>query len=269
MRVSPYALFLVFGVALLAPVSVSYADPFHADEFVEGPTAPGKWGGTATGTPGGTVTWSLMGAGVDLTLEEGTPMSSVALSSFMPSGFLAAITAAFNAWSAVADIQFAMIADGGESFNADGTSGYIRIGGHTFDGPGGVLAHGYYPPANGNTAAGDIHFDSAELWTIGFGGSGFDIFQVMAHEIGHAIGLGHSAVANSLMNSGYTEAFSGPQADDIAGAQFLYGAPQSLSDPPADEEPPAFAPQAVPEPSTLLLLGGGVAVLVRLRRRAH
>ncbi|MBF0612951.1 MAG: matrixin family metalloprotease, partial [Magnetococcales bacterium] len=48
-------------------------------------------------------------------------------------------------------------------------------------------------------------------------------FQVAAHEIGHALGLDHTAVANSLMNPFYSEAFSGPQADDIQGIQALYG----------------------------------------------
>ena len=41
-----------------------------------------------------------------------------------------------------------------------------------FDGVFGVLAHGFYPPANGNSAAGDIHFDVGGTWRVGFSGSG-------------------------------------------------------------------------------------------------
>lgn len=199
---------------------------------VLGPTSPGKWGPPAMGT-GATVTWSLMGTG--LATDNGP---SSALASFMPAGFKNAILAAFSAWSAVADLTFIEVADSGLAFNDPGaTAGDIRITGHAFDGPSGVLAHGYFPPANGSTAAGDIHFDTAETWKLGFGGPGIDIFTVMAHELGHALGLSHTGVANSLMNPFYTEAFSGPQADDIAGMQSIYS--------PANT--------SVPEPQTILL----------------
>lgn len=220
------------------------------EDFVLGPTTPGKWGPPVMGT-GATVTWSLMGSGLGTDAGAGT---SVDLSAFMPAGFHAAITAAFAAWSAVADITFIEVADPGFDWNSglDGASD-IRITGHAFDGAGGVLAHGYYPPANGSTAAGDIHFDTAELWKIGFGGPGFDIFQVAAHEIGHAIGLDHTGVPASLMNPFYTEAFSGVQADDAAGAAFIYG--------------PAPVGPAIPEPATAVLFLIGAAAVPFARRR--
>ncbi len=83
----------------------------------------------------------------------------------------------------------------------------------------------HVPPANGVSAAGDIHLDSDELWKIGFGGAGFDIFTVLTHEIGHAIGLGHELTETALMNPFYSEAFSGLKPDDIAGARFIYNIP--------------------------------------------
>ena len=220
------------------------AAPMAASAYVLGPTSPGKWGSPVFGT-GATVTWSYMASGVDCSADGGGVCSSFA--SFMPVGFEAAVNAAFAAWASVADLTFMQIADGGEAFNAPGTSGDIRLGGHAFDGPSGTLAHGYYPPVNGDTAAGDIHFDTAESWKLGWGGPGFNIYQVLSHELGHALGLDHTAVPNSLMNPFYTEAFMGPQADDIAGMQYIYG--------------------PVPEPSTWALFAIGVAALSLSRRR--
>ena len=227
-----------------------------ASAFVLGPTTPGKWGSPVFGT-GATVTYSYMATGVSMGSDPGGPNVDIrTLSGLGAATWEAQISAAFAAWSAVANITFVQVADDGAAFNTATTSGDIRIGAHAFDGPNGTLAHGFYPPTNGSTAAGDIHFDSAELWKAGFGGPGFDIFTVMAHEIGHAIGLDHTGVANSLMNSSYTEAFSGLQADDIAGAQFIYGARQA--------QPPTGAPDAG---SSLALLGLALLGLGALRRR--
>jgi hypothetical protein len=187
---------------------------------------------------------------------EGAGCVISSLADFMPAGFLTQIQNAFAAWAAVANLTFVQVADSGVgcAFNAAGCGGDIRIGGHAFDGPNGVLAHGFYPPANGNTAAGDIHFDSADLWKLGLGGPGFNIFQVMAHELGHALGLDHTGVANSLMNPFYTEAFLGPQADDIAGMRFIYG---RQVDPPG-----------IPEPGSIVLVGTGAMLLALWRRKS-
>jgi Matrixin/PEP-CTERM motif len=170
----------------------------------------------------------------------------------MPAGYMSEITAALNAWSSVANLTFTMVIDDGAAVNAATTSGQLRFGGHAFGGAGGTLAHGFYPPINGSSIAGDMHFDTADTWKTSFGGSGFSLFQVTAHELGHALGLYHTEVANSLMNEYYTEAFSGPQADDIAGMQYLYG-----------------AAVAVPEPGTWAMMGLGLAALATRRRRVR
>ena len=61
---------------------------------------------------------------------------------------------------------------------------------YPFDGPGGMLAHTFYPaPPNSEPIAGDMHFDADEDWHVG---TGIDLFTVALHEAGHALGLGHS-----------------------------------------------------------------------------
>ena len=58
-----------------------------------------------------------------------------------------------------------------------------------FDGPGGVLAHTYYP-----LHGGDVHMDNEEDWVVqpSFWSGGTHLRLVSAHEIGHALGLPHS-----------------------------------------------------------------------------
>jgi hypothetical protein len=48
---------------------------------------------------------------------------------------------------------------------------------------------------------------------------------VAAHEIGHALGLNHTTVANSLMNASYTGSHRFLGQDDINGIRSIYGLP--------------------------------------------
>jgi len=59
---------------------------------------------------------------------------------------------------------------------------------YPFDGPGGVLAHTFYPvPVNPETIAGDMHLDADEAWHVG---SDIAIYSVALHEAGHAVVAG-------------------------------------------------------------------------------
>ncbi len=217
------------------------------------PSPPTKWGDPTLGTSA-SVTWSLVGDGTACASWHcsGT-ISSPA--SFMPAGYKNEIQRAFDAWESVAGINFVEVSDSGDDFAAPGAQGNIRIGGHYIDGvdpTGNTLAHAFLPPDHSSSSAGgDIHFDSGDTWTIG-GGSGIDIFSVALHEIGHAIGLDHSADQDAVMYKFYSSPYSGLDEDDINGAVALYGAP---------------APVPLPAAAWLMLSGLGALFGFAGRRR--
>ncbi|NOZ38725.1 MAG: matrixin family metalloprotease [Planctomycetes bacterium] len=155
--------------------------------------------------------------------------------------------AAFDVWAAAANItNLGQVTDGGSSALAGGLEstgsqlGDIRVAGYQFGASPtqfGVLAHAYIPltealagPGNGGTIGGDIHFDTAELWSDDendtLSDQDIDFFTVALHELGHSLGLGHSSVAGSVMVANYTGGRRTLGPDDIAGIQAIYGVPE-------------------------------------------
>ncbi|KAJ7309009.1 hypothetical protein JRQ81_008294 [Phrynocephalus forsythii] len=130
-----------------------------------------------------------------------------------------AVRAAFDLWSNVSSLVF---------WETEGDLADIRLtffhGDHNdgadnaFDGPGGALAHAFFP------RRGEAHFDKDERWSLG-ARKGRNLFVVVAHEIGHTLGLEHSPVRNALMSPYYkklTKDFV-LNWDDILAIQNLYG----------------------------------------------
>ncbi len=281
---------LVLAVASLICTMPAWA--FSVYPF--GVNQASKWGSNTIGTPGGVVTWSLMpdGTSLDASVPSYIQGTSNLTGVFNQVGGQAAavamIQSAFNSWSAVANVQFSYVSDNGTPFGAPYAAnqqiGDIRFG--AFDFGSSNAGIGFPPPPNGGTTLeGDVILNSNpfisyyvapgnqgdpyNLYPPGGGLYRNDFQGLVAHEIGHALGMGHSTDPGALM-CGYVNAnFDGsqcayadpnhtgqapinriPGSDDIAGIQHLYG----------------VAPVPIPD-SWILMLSGLALIAWRLRRQ--
>jgi hypothetical protein len=124
--------------------------------------------------------------------------------------------------------------------------------GYPFDGPGGVLAHTFYPaPPNPEPIAGDMHLDDSESWHAG---ANTDVFSVALHELGHALGLGHSDNPSDVMYP-YYRMVSTLAAGDKAAIVTLYAAQSGAAPPAATPTPPSATPPGTKDttPPTLVI----------------
>ncbi|XP_015979282.1 matrix metalloproteinase-28 isoform X2 [Rousettus aegyptiacus] len=137
-----------------------------------------------------------------------------------------AVHAAFQLWSNVSALEFWEAPATGPAdirltfFQGDHNDGLSNA----FDGPGGALAHAFLP------RRGEAHFDRDERWSLSRR-RGRNLFVVLAHEIGHTLGLTHSPAPRALMAPYYKRL--GRDAllswDDVLAVQTLYGKPQGGS----------------------------------------
>jgi hypothetical protein len=137
------------------------------------------------------------------------------------------ILKAAQTWAAQTNINFAVVPDNGAAqgsgVDEQGNPGFgdIRIGGYNF-GSGGAIAETYMPPpVNNFDIAGDVAFNTADKFGVN---AYYDLLTVATHEIGHALGLGESnAYPQAVEWPVYNCVKTTLSADDIAGAQYLYG----------------------------------------------
>ncbi len=147
-------------------------------------------------------------------------------------------TLALQTWANVSTLNFYQVSDDGSPSHTLGLAqgdprfGDIRLGVAPLGSS--VLGSTWYP--NGIALGGNITLNSNGTFAIG---SFPDLFMVLRHEVGHALGLRHSSVDGSVMRTAWVDSL---HDDDIAGIQFLYGIP-------------------IPEPPTLALLLFGFVCL--------
>ncbi len=107
-----------------------------------------------------------------------------------------------------------------------------------FDGAGGTLGHSFFP---GTQQAGEIHLCSAESWTLSPIEDGFDLFTVILHELGHALGLEHSIEESAVMAPSYAAAgFMALTQTDVDAIRVLYGSADGSITPIANPRPGDF-----------------------------
>ena len=132
--------------------------------------------------------------------------------------FTDACMEAFGRWSEVCDLVFTP--------TDDPNSAQFVIFTHQFDGPSGILADCMFPSPGLRQQ--DMRLDPSEKWD-----TQIDLRAVLAHEMGHGIGIAHlpSMPPPDLMQPVYDPAVTHPQEAESAIARKLYGRPQATPAP--------------------------------------
>jgi hypothetical protein len=212
-------------------------DQLNGQQFFNG----NRWAG-AQGSPI-TLRWSFVPDGLFISGGVGEPGSPSNLFAQLDADFagqggrttwVSRFQACFDRWQQISGVTFTRVTSGGNDWD-DGaawgaagaaTRGDIRISMHPIDGGGpGTLGYTQFP------SGGDMVIDSDDAW-----GNSTNLNRLLRnmvmHELGHALGIGHVCSSNSgqLMEPFLATGFDGPQHDDIRAVERHYGDPYEADD---------------------------------------
>lgn len=175
-----------------------------------------KWGNLAVSAsfmPDGAITDSGYASNLFATLNTIAPTANWQLQ----------FARALQTWADASPLNFHLVSDNGAMFGSSGLAqgdsrfGDIRLGGSSRSDS--FIGYGYFPSTTG-TEGGDEFLNTTVAFHIG---SNPDLYSLLLHETGHAIGLDHSTLTTAVMYPNLMGVYSGLSADDIAGIQSIYG----------------------------------------------
>ena len=152
---------------------------------------------------------------------------------FLPVEFAGALEVAARTWGlpACSGARFSTVAPRATTgpLDADGRNDVLV---HTTDWPApltpGAAAHTVIFISGDRILEADIHLNARDFgFTLGKSPPRVDLRSLLTHELGHVLGIGHSAILRATMNAGVPAGIAGRslEADDVAAVCALYPVP--------------------------------------------